>query len=92
MLKSLFGAEALESFKEDVSNMVFTLIMKNRPNIQPDKKILNGYCNQATAVEYAGSRKTLAVLEKNGLSRYEIDGMVRYKVSEIDEVMEIFRV
>lgn len=92
MLKSLFGDEALESFKEDVSNIVFTLIMKNRPRTKPENKIINGFCNQQTAFEYVGSRKTLKVLEDNGLSRYEVDGMVRYKVSEIDEVMEIFRV
>lgn len=55
------------------------------------KPMPSGYLNQSKAREYVGSRALLEKLEENGLSRFVVDGTVRYRISEIEEVMEIFR-
>lgn len=93
MIESLLGTAVADELRQDVIAMVRQSVneaMPKQTNKQSDR-VLTGYLNQTKAAKYVGSKALLAELETEGLGRYRIKGTIRYKITDLDEFMEMFR-
>lgn len=89
---SIFSNEVIDELKtEIVSAVADMLINKKFDNSERDEIIEPIFVDQKTANKLCGSRSTREALEKAGLSRFKIEGKTRYKISEIEDIMEVFR-
>lgn len=93
MLDQLLSPQIINQLNAEIGDIVRDAIQKatRTPAANSETPVAPGYLNQIKAQKYVGSKALLEKLEVNGLGRFMIDGTIRYKVSELDEFMEIFR-
>ena len=77
-----------EQIWTEVERYINSLVIQIKKAHERD---IPGYLNQSKAQKYVGSKALLIKLEDNGLGRFVIDGTIRYRITEIDDTMDLFR-
>ncbi|WP_076645643.1 hypothetical protein [Latilactobacillus sakei] len=94
MIDKLLSPQIVNQLIEEITTVVIDTarnIVPSQSSAREQEKI-DGYLNKTDAQKFVGSKSLLIKLEKNGLGRYVIDGTIRYKVEDIDEIMDMFKV